>query len=147
MKITYDPKASASYIYFTKIGVGGVDRTVSYYELFVELDGNDQIVCLKLVASEDCQFQNRLKYLVQHPEVEYRESDGRISIMFPTGASVEQTISWDCNIDLDRDGQIVGLEILFAPPDYEPDDGIERLSAENRLDHIAKYLVPFDDDY
>jgi uncharacterized protein YuzE len=144
MKITYDKQANASYIYFTVIGVGGISETLAYCDLAVDLDANDQILAIRLFESEEFKFQNRTKYLIQHAEVKYRETERDIQIRFARHAEVERTVSWDGNVDLDRNNQIVGLEILFAPSDYAPNDGQERLSAEGKLKHLSKYLVAFD---
>lgn len=147
MKITYDEQANASYVYFTAIGVGGVAETIAFHELAVDLDANDQIMALRLLESEECEFQNRRRYLLGHPEVKYRETERDLQILFASDEVVERTISWGGNIDLDRADQIVGLEILFAPPGYAPNDGQERLCAAGKLKHLSKYLVPFDDVY
>jgi uncharacterized protein YuzE len=145
MKITYDNEADACYIYFTNIGVGGVSETIAYEPLAVDLDANDQIVRLRFDESEACKFHKRTRYLVEHPEVEYFEIGCNLHINFSQAPVVERTVPWDGNIDLDRDGQIVGLELLFDPPDYNPDDGIRRLSVADKLEHMRKFIVPFDD--
>jgi uncharacterized protein YuzE len=147
MKITYDPEVHAAYIYFTVIGMGGVAETVAYQELTVDLDKDEQIVGLRLLRSGDIDFSDRLKYLGQHPEINYSEADHSVQINFAHDVPVKRSLEWEGNIDLDSNGQVIGLEMLFAPPDYQPDDGQERLSAEGKLAHIEKYRVPFDDVY
>jgi len=147
MKITYDDQGGACYIYFTVIGAGGVSKMFTYHPIAVDLDKDDQIVRIRLGESDECKFLNRTRYLVQHPEVEYREDAGTLHLNFSEAPLVERTVTWDGNIDLDADGQILGLEILFTAPDDNPDDGIERLSAEGKLEHLQKYIVPFDDTY
>lgn len=145
MKITYDNEADACYIYFTIIGIGGVSETIVNEPLAVDLDSNDQIVRLRFDESEACKFHNRTRYLAQHPEVEYFEVGCNLHINFSQAPLVERSVPWDGNIDLDRDGQIVGLELLFYSPDDNPDDGIQRLCVEGKLEHMRKFIVPFDD--
>jgi len=144
MKITYDDEANASYIYFTSIEAGGVTETAPFVEMSVELDENNQIAILRICENEDCKFQNRLKYVLQHPHVSYDEAPRSIIISFASVPEPKNVIAWDGNVDLDDEGQILGLEILFAHPDYRPDDGQERLYAEGKLKHLSKYIVPFD---
>jgi len=144
MKITYDDEANASYIYFTPIEASGVAETVPFVEMNVELDENNQIATLRLFDTEDCKFQNRLRYVLQHPHVSYDEAERSIIISFASVPEPKKIISWEGNVDLDGEGQILGLEILFAHPDYRPEDGRERLDAEGKLRHLSKYIVPFD---
>ena len=145
MKITYDDGANASYVYFTHIGPGGVAETVPFQEMDVDLDEAEQIVALRLAESEECVFQERLEHALQHPNVNYDESGRSLVITFGDDPKPTKSISWEATIDLDAGGQILGLEILFADPDYKPDDGRERLCAAGKLKHIAKYIAPFDE--
>ena len=144
MRITYDDEASAGYIYFTEIGAGSVAKTIPSQPMDADLDEANQIIVLKLAESEDCLFPGRLDYTRQHPNVTYDEVDRRLIISFADDPKSKKSISWDANIDLDEGGQILGLEILFADPEYIPDDEQERLFAEGKLKYIAKYIVPFD---
>jgi uncharacterized protein YuzE len=147
MKITFDDQGDASYIYFTRIGVGGVARTVVDQEVTVALDNSDQIVSLRLMESEDCAFEKRLKYLSLHPEVTYLVAEGELQINFANDVTSTRTIRWDGNLDLDREGQVLGLEMLFTPPGYASNDGHEHLCAQGKLAHMSKYFVPFDKSF
>ena len=143
MKITYDKEALASYVYFTTIGAGEAKFTFTYQRMDVGLDEKDQIAFLRIFESEEHKFQNRLKYALQHPNVAYDESNGTLVIAFTDDQGVGKIISWDANIDIDSDGQILGVEILFADAESGFDDGQERLYAEGKLEHISNYIVPF----
>jgi uncharacterized protein YuzE len=143
MIMTYDNEANASYLYFTPIGPAGADNTITYQRIDVGLDKNDQIINVKLYESEECQFQNRLKYALQYPEAKY-EAGNRLIISFADTGEEKRSITWEANIDLDKSGQIVGIEVLYADLGYDPDDGQERLHAEGKLYHMSKYIVPFD---
>lgn len=145
MKITYDDEANASYVYFTHIGPGGVAETVPFLEMDVDLDEAAQIVALRLAESEECVFQKRLKYALQHSNVYYDESRRSLVITFGENPEPTKSTAWEATIDLDAGGQILGLEILFADPDYGPDDGRERLYAVGKLKRMAKYIVPFEE--
>jgi uncharacterized protein YuzE len=147
MTMTHDNEANASYIYFTSIGPGGVDETITYQRMAVGFDNNDKIIALKLFESEEYQFHNRLKYALQYPEVKYDETTNQLIIAFAESDQEKRSITWDANIDLDKSGQILGIEILYADNGYDPNDGRERLHAEGKLDHMAKYIVPFDEIY
>lgn len=119
MKIIYDAEVNLSYIYFTPIEVGGVADTIPSVEMNVELDENNQVAILRLFESDECKFKGRLKYVLQHPHVSYDETKQIIILSFAPASEVKKTISWEGNIDLDDDGQILGLEILFGHPDYK----------------------------
>jgi uncharacterized protein YuzE len=140
MRITYDSEAHASYIYFTPIGPGGVDETVAYQRMDVDLDDNDQMAALKLFESEGCRFQNRLEYALQHPEVKFDTARNYLAISFAETGREGKTVSWEANIDLDKSGQILGIEILFAHLGDGPDDHQEGLYADEKLDHMSKYF-------
>ena len=142
MKITYDDEANASYIYVTPIDVGGVAKTITYLALDVILDVENQIISMKLFESRECQFQNRLKFALVHSAISF--IDGYLQISFAETSQPTKVVRWDANIDLDRKGQILGIEILFADADYHPKDGIERLYANDKLIYLQKYTVPFD---
>ena len=144
MRVTYDNIAKASMICFTTISPGGVDETLTYRRMDADFDYDGQIVAFRVFASEKDTFHDRLEYAVRHPEVKLDESGTCLTISFVETAKVQQTITWDANIDLDKSGQILGIEILFADPDSGFDDDREWLYADGKLDHIAKYLVPFD---
>jgi uncharacterized protein YuzE len=144
MKITYDDQADACYIYFTVIGVGGVADMFINHPLAIDLDANNQIVGIRLSESDECKFLNRTRYVVQNPGVEYRQDEATLHLNF-SDVPLARTVPWDGNIDLDSDGQIVGLEILFYEPGTEPRDGFERLSVDDKLEHMQKFIVPFDD--
>jgi len=142
MKITYDSEAEASYIYFTPIESGGAVETFVDLRLDVGLDKDEKIATMRLFEAEDCHFQDRLKYVLHHPQAIFDEKTKSILIAFATKSEPAKIISWEANIDLDREGQILGLEILFADPEYKPDNGRERLYAEGKLDHLSKHIVP-----
>jgi len=142
MKITFDSEAEASYIYFTSIEPGGVVETFVDLRLDVGFDKDDKIATMQLLETKDCQFQGRLKYVLHHPEAIFDEETKSILVAFTTKSAPTKIISWEANIDVDKEGQILGLEILFAMPDYEPDDERERLYAKGKLDHLSKYIVP-----
>src|SRR5262249_45082697 len=144
MKITYDSEAEASYIYFTSIEPGGAAQTFIALRLDVGLDKGEKITTMQLFEADDCHFQGRLQYALHHPQVSFDEETKSILIAFTANSEPTKIISWEANIDLDKEGQILGLEILFALPDYRPDDGRERLYAKGKLDYLSKYIVPFD---
>jgi uncharacterized protein YuzE len=140
MKITYSWESNAGYIYFTSIAPGGVVETIVYQPLEVDLDNNEQIVVMRLIESEEFVFSKRLKYALQHDEVTYEPDNHMLRIAFAPDSIAKRSISWDAHIDLDRDGQILGLEILFG---YAPLDSTDTLQAGGRLQYISKYLVGF----
>jgi uncharacterized protein YuzE len=144
MKITYDGEASASYIYFTSIRPGGVAETVACERLDVDLDEEDQIIALRFFEFQDSTFPRCLKYALQHSNVTYDESARSVRISFTNDATVNRSISWDVNIDLDDEGQLLGLEILFTDADYYPDGTQKALYAGNKLKFVSQYVVPFD---
>ena len=144
MEITYDHVANASYIYFTPLTIGGVAKTFTYQELTVDLDEDSQIVAMRLSESNECAFRDRLGYALMHSEVSYDSAGQRLDIVFTQEPVIKHNINWDANIDLDINGQIVGVEILFADPGFTPNDGIERLYVAGKLAHVSKYIVPFD---
>lgn len=143
--MTHDREANASYLYFTTIGPGGVDRTATYQRMDVDLDNGDQIVAFKVFASEECRFHDTLKYALENSEVRLEEAGNCLVVSFAETGTVQRTISWDANIDFDESGQILGIEILYADLDSVLDDDRGRLYADGKLDHIVKYLAPFDD--
>ena len=144
MEITYDDVANASYIYFTSLTIGGVAETVAYQELKVDLDGDSQIVAMRLSESNEFAFRDRLGYALMHSQVSYDSARHRLDIVFTQEPIIKHSINWDANIDLDINGQIVGVEILFADPEFTLNDGIERLYVAGKLAHVSKYVVPFD---
>ena len=119
-------------------------KTFVDLRLDVGIDKDEKIATMRLFETEDCHFRDRLKYVLHRPQVTFDEKTKSILIAFTTKSAPTKIISWEANVDLDKDGQILGLEILFAQPEYKPDDGHERLYAEGKLDHLSKYIVPFD---
>jgi uncharacterized protein YuzE len=144
MRITFDGEAEASYIYFTTIEPGGAVQSIVDLRLDVGLDKDEMITTMQLFESKDCRFEGRLQFALQNRQVSYDPETKSVMIDFTTGPEPTKIISWEANIDLDREGKILGVEILFAEPDYRPDDGRERLYAKGKLDHLSKYIVPFD---
>ncbi|MBO0727468.1 MAG: DUF2283 domain-containing protein, partial [Blastocatellia bacterium] len=133
MKITFDSDAEASYIYFTSIEPGGVFETFVDLRLDVEFDKDEMIAAMRLLGGEGCRLQGRLKYALRCPQTTFDEKTNSILIAFTIKSTPTKIVSWEANVDVDKEGQILGLEILFAGPDYEPDDGRERLYAKGRL--------------
>jgi uncharacterized protein YuzE len=120
MKIIHDDEANASYLSFTPVEVGGVAETIPAVEMNVELDENNQVATLRLFESDECKFKNRLKYVLQHPHVSYDEAQRNVVLSLAPASEVRKTVFWEGNIDLDDDGQILGLEILFADAGDKP---------------------------
>jgi len=144
MMITYDKEISAGYIYFTSIGPGEAIETIFSQRLDVDFDRDEQIIAMRLFESGECEFANRLDYALQHEAVIYDETNHTLEIFFASYIDAEKTVSWDANIDLDKTGQILGLEILFADAKYSPDDELERVDADGKLKYINTYLIEFD---
>jgi uncharacterized protein YuzE len=148
MMITYESTVEAMYIYFTKIKLGGVAETISNQRLAVDLDSAEQIVAFRLFESNLLEIESRLKYVLQHPQAVFNMSQRSLQLSFTDKVVIAQTVIWSANLDLDSKGRILGIEILFTPTESlfvsEPDDGVSRLSADKRLEHLYPFLVPLD---
>jgi uncharacterized protein YuzE len=114
MKATYDPEADAMYIYLAPETSYSAARTETYQSLKVELDSSDQVVALCLLESDDLGLANGLRFALHDPGVVYDESSGRLRIAFAPQVTVKRVVDWSANIDLDRHGQVVGVEVLFG---------------------------------
>lgn len=132
MKVTYDDAAEAMYVYFTEISPGGVAQTEAFQKSAVDLDAAGDIIALQVYGSENLRLANRLYYALQHVEVLYDENNESLRVSFSQSGIVSRTVDWDANIDLDQDGQILGLEILFGG----------ELTANNRLRYVSPYTHP-----
>lgn len=149
MRITYDQEASAMYIYLTSIEPGGVSETITEQKLNVDFDASDQIIAMRLFETDEFQFRNRLRYALQHSQVTYYEDTDNLCVAFVLSAESKRTVSWDANVDLDRSGQILGIEILFCPGGLlptnfayltDPSSNTEKLRVAEGLKHISKYM-------
>lgn len=143
MRITYDNEAQASYVYFTSIEPAGSVETFSV-GLDIGLDEGKQIAILRLFENEECHFGGRLNHIRRHPQAAFDETSQSILITFAPNEEVARVVSWDANIDLDKEGQILGIEILFAYDDGKSNDGLELISADDKLEHLSKFIVAVD---
>jgi uncharacterized protein YuzE len=143
MRITYDNEAQASYVYFTPIDPAGSVETFSV-RLDIGLDKSKQIATLRLFESEDCHYSGRLNYMRRHPQAAFDETSQSMVITFAPNEEIARVVPWDANIDLDKEGQILGIEILFACDDGKSDDGMELISADDKLEHLSKFIVGVD---
>src|SRR5690349_18874099 len=114
MKITYDGQAEAIYIYFAGSFTGAVKKTETYQRIEIALDPADQIVGLRLYGSESLALEGRLKYALLHPEVSFEKEGQFLQLGFVPSWEIKRTIPWDANVDIDKHGQIMGMEILFT---------------------------------
>jgi uncharacterized protein YuzE len=130
MRVTYDPSAHAMYLYFTDTWKGHKDTLPGQVAEFDFEDGG-QIIALRVYErdedGETCFFGDKLKFVLTNANVRY--DNECICIDFVEGKR-KTTTTWDCNVDLDEDDQIVGVEVLFSPLGRLPDRG---------LDHILKW--------
>lgn len=133
MKISYDVEANAGYIYFTSIGAGEAVETVTYINMSVELDNDNQIIKLTLSEPDECKFENKLEYALLHPNIYFDELKKHLQIVFAEDTQPVKSIDWEANIDLNNKGQILGVEILFAEP----------MNDYGKLKHLEKYIAPF----
>ena len=140
MRITYDDVASASYIYFTSIRLGGVANTVAFQRIDIELDEKNQITAVKLFESDELRFQGKLDYVLKHPLTVYDPATGSIKIDF-AGTPPAKIVPWEANIDLDCSDQVIGIELLFADHDHTNSAGQEILCAKGKLDHLTKFMT------
>lgn len=129
MKVTYDQTADALYIYFTEIGVGGVEETKTFERLTLDLDARGQIISMGLYASEALRMGNGLSYALRHPEASFGGETLRLT--FDSSEVTSSTIEWEANVDLDDGGQILGVEILFG----------RDFAASRRLSHLQPRLL------
>jgi uncharacterized protein YuzE len=137
MKITYDNEIDAMYIYFPPTGPPAVGRTESHQELKVELDANNQIIALQLSETSEFQFGHRLKYALQAPGAAYDEEGSTLRVEFAPGIIAKRAVQWSANIDMNQEGRLVGIEVLFG----------ERLTGHDKLTYISPHLISFDDPY
>ena len=114
MKVTYDPEADAVYIYLAAEAEYLVARTETYQKSKVELDSADQVVALCLLESGDLSLARGLRFVSQEPSMAFDQSAGWLRIAFAPQATVKRVVDWDANVDLDSDGQVVGIEVLFG---------------------------------
>ncbi len=144
MRLTYDPEANALYVYFSEIGIGGVGETLPSLVTEFDFDMHDQITAMRVFEEDEdgerCSFRDKLGFIKSEPNAQY--GDDRIEVLFVNDPERCKTVAWDSNVDLDHNGQIVGIEILMVDPAYNPNDGIERLY-DGGLAHILKFRVPF----
>lgn len=150
MKVTYDKDAEAMYIYLTRIRPGGVSETQCFQRVDVDLDIAGQIAAVRLYESDSLRLHGRLRHALLSPQVSVNEASEYLQIVFVPTEKVSRTIPWDGNVDLDKEGQILGIEILFASTEDDteiPSDlvelsrGVVRLRGYDKLRHIEKYLV------
>lgn len=137
MKITYDNEVDAMYIYFPPAGPQTVGRTDPHQELKVELDANNQLIAIQLLESSEFQLGHRLRYVLQHPGAVYDEESRTLRVEFAPGIEVKRAVQWSANVDVNQEGQLVGIELLFG----------ERLTGHDKLTYISPHLIPFDDPY
>ena len=137
MRITYDNEVDAMYIYFPPAGPEAVGRTESHQELKIEMDANNQIIALQLFESNEFQLGPSLRYALQNPEAVYDEEGRTLRVEFAPGIEAKRAVQWSANIDMNQEGQLVGIELLFG----------ERLTGHDKLAYISPHLIPFDDPY
>lgn len=137
MKITYDNEVAAMYIYLSPAGPQTAARTDPHQELKVELDANNQIIAIQLLEPSEFELGQRLKYALQHPGAVYDEEARTLRVEFAPGIEVKRAVQWSANIDMNQEGQLVGIELLFG----------ERLTGHDKLTYISPHLIPFDDPY
>jgi uncharacterized protein YuzE len=49
--MTYDPEADAAYIYFTRIGPGGVDHTEEAGPFIYDVDGEGRVLGIEILSA------------------------------------------------------------------------------------------------
>jgi uncharacterized protein YuzE len=132
MRVTYDAIAHAMYLYFTD-SWNGHKVTLPGQVAEFDFDAAGQIIALRVYErDEDGEtyfFGDKVKFALQNPNIRYGNES--IGIEFAPGQG-KATVIWDCNVDLDDDDQIVGVEVLFSPRGELPDRG---------LDHILKWRL------
>jgi uncharacterized protein YuzE len=134
MQITFDPRADAMYVYFTRLSPGRVAKTIQDQTLTFELDSGHQIISLLLSNSEDIRVGNRLEHVVSHQNVFFDAKRRQLKLSFITLAEVKRTVKWVGSVDYDSNGQMVGIEILFGP----------KFVAKDKLRHITRFMVALD---
>lgn len=152
MKITYDEDASAMYVYFVPIGIGGAVQTKVCERMEIDFDVADQITTLRLYESKVLDLRGRLKHVLVYSEASFDQEAGYLHLTFSPPSTVKETIVWHANLDLDEAGQVVGIEILFTSDNAElpselsdSSEAVVHLRAGDRLRHVKKYLVDFDE--
>ena len=130
MLITYDNAADAVYLYFQELRLGQVERTLYDQPLRFDTDLAGQFVSMALSDSEEIQIRSRLKHVSDDESVRFDAEANELVISF-TDANSSEAIDWSGNIDLDHDGQVVGIEILFGPA----------VCAGERLRHVRKFFM------
>lgn len=133
MKITYDSIADALYIYIAPISLQRVAQTQTYQRLIVELDAAEQIVAVLLCGSSEFHLGQRLKYAPERSPFTYDSERDSLLIRFRQAIDGCRTVDWDANVDTDKEGQILGIEILFGGD----------LLGTDRLSFVRKYFIPF----
>jgi|GEM_PF-4332133 len=140
MRITYDPEAHALYIYFREIAPGGVKETLPSIVTKFDFDNDSQIIAMSVTEKDDSgdkyYFGDKLKYLPSELNAHY--AGGCVRLAFAATSHAHKTITWDTNLDLDADNQIVGIDVMLVDPHYRTDDGIERLY-DGGLDNILRF--------
>jgi hypothetical protein len=88
---------------------------VSVYQYHeVNLNGNEQIVGMRLIENEGFIFIGRLKYSLQQADVTDEPEIHALRITFAPDAIEKRSIKRDANIYLDSERQMLGLEFLLA---------------------------------
>jgi uncharacterized protein YuzE len=127
MRCRADAEARALYLYFHAIRPGGIKDTIPGVLCELGLSESNQLSTLTIFdldeADEVFPWTGRLQFVSLEPLAAF---DGR-AIHLDFSDDAVRTIQWDCNVDLDDSGQIVGVEVLFAediiPPRIEADAG------------------------
>lgn len=113
------------YVYFTDTWNGRLNTLSAQIAQF-DFGHDDQIIALRVYQNnedgEACFFGDKLTFVSGNTNVRYE--DECIAIDF-VARERKATTTWDCNVDLDEDEQIVGVEILFSPLGRLPDRGLD----------------------
>lgn len=124
MRISYDAQARAFYFYFTDIRPGGVSETLPGILTEVELTDANRIAAFRLRDIDDFGetyfWGDKLHFVLREMLASYDQGYIKVSL---TPSKVVKTLTSESNVDVDDEGQILGIEMLFADNILPPNEG------------------------